>query len=74
LCVISAGNENHPLEGCRFFKALGIRFITFLPLVERIGNSNSVTKRSGGAEAFGHFLMTVFEEWVQHDIGNIQVQ
>lgn len=74
LCVVSAGNENHPLEVYRFFKALGARFITLLPLVERIGNSNSVSKRSICAETFGRFLITVFDEWVQHDIGNIQVQ
>lgn len=74
LCVVSAGNEKYPLEVYRFFKALGARFITFLPLVERIGNSNSVSKRSVGSEAFGHFMMTVFDEWVQKDIGSVQVQ
>ena len=74
LCVISAGNENYPLEVYGFLKALGARFITFLPLVERIGNSNSVSKRSVNAEAFGHFMMTVFDEWVQKDIGSVQVQ
>ncbi|MGE0019498.1 MAG: anaerobic sulfatase maturase [Draconibacterium sp.] len=74
LCVVSAGNENYPLEVYRFFKALGARFITFLPLVERIGNSNSVSKRSVNAEAYGHFMITVFDEWVQKNIGSVQVQ
>jgi uncharacterized protein len=36
LCVVHAQNVNHPLEVYNFFKSLGARFITFIPLVERL--------------------------------------
>lgn len=36
LCVINALNVNYPLEVYHFFKGLGARYITFLPLVEEV--------------------------------------
>ena len=75
LCVVHSLNVKHPLEVYRFFKNIGAKFITFLPLVERKeGTLAGVTSRSVPAEAFGHFLVSVFDEWAEHDIGVIQVQ
>jgi uncharacterized protein len=33
-----------------------------------------VTERTVGAEAYGQFLVDVFEEWVRHDVGEVFVQ
>ena len=33
-----------------------------------------VTERSVGAEAYGRFLVDVFEEWIRHDVGKVFVQ
>ena len=75
LCVVNSGNVGHPLEIYRFFKSLDARFITFLPLVERDGNTASgVSPASVPAEAFGDFMIAIFNEWLENDIGNIQVQ
>lgn len=75
LCVINSSNAQFPLEIYRFFKSLNVRYITFLPLVERIpGSLSEVTAKSVSAEAFGQFLIRIFEEWVENDIGNITVQ
>jgi len=75
LCVVGAHNENDALEVYRFFRSLGARFITFLPMVVRQPESvTGVSPGSVGAEAFGQFLIQVFDEWKQHDIGKIQVQ
>ena len=75
LCVLNAMNVNYPLEVYRFFKGLGARFLTFLPLVERQHDSpTGVTPESVPAEAFGRFLVRVFDEWVEHDIGSIKIQ
>jgi uncharacterized protein len=75
LCVVHAHNVNHPLEVYSFFKSLGTKFITFIPLVERFpGSSTGVTPDSVPAEAFGNFLVSVFDEWIENDIGVIQVQ
>ncbi len=75
LCVVNAFNVNHPLEVYNFFKTLGTKYISFLPLVNRDRNSQSgVTADSVPAKAFGDFLVTIFEAWKENDIGIIQVQ
>ncbi len=42
------------------------------PLYLQAGNL--VTDRTVGAEAYGRFLIDIFEEWVRHDIARIYVQ
>ena len=75
LCVVNSSNAQFPLEIYRFFKSLNIRYITFLPLVERkSGSESEVTSKSVSAEAFGYFLIRIFDEWVENDIGEITVQ
>jgi uncharacterized protein len=75
LCVVSAGNVLKPLEVYRFIRSLDITYVTFLPLVERDTASESgVSANSVPADAFGDFLITVFDEWKERDIGKIKVQ
>jgi uncharacterized protein len=75
LCVINAFNVHHPLEVYRFFKSLGAKYISFLPLVGRDLNSKTgVTPNSVSATAFGDFMVAVFDEWQEHDIGTIRIQ
>jgi uncharacterized protein len=50
----------------------GARFMQFIPIVERQGNS--VTERSISADGFGRFLIDVFEDWARRDIGEVYVQ
>jgi uncharacterized protein len=75
LCVVNAENVNFPMEVYRFFRQLGTPFITFIPLVEKqMTNPVTVSLKSVPAEAFGHFLCTLFDEWVRSDIGRVKVQ
>jgi uncharacterized protein len=75
LCVVNAFNAGEPLQVYRFFKEIGVKFITFLPLVEPIqGEKGRVTASSVSAMDFGRFMIAVFDEWVEHDIGQIKVQ
>ena len=75
LCVISAENVRHPLIIYNFFKQLGAKYITFLPLVEpETGTTSGVSRHSVPAEEFGYFLSEVFDEWVEKDIGEIRIQ
>ncbi len=75
LCVVNAENSLYPLEVYQFFQELGATYITFIPLVERLGaESIEVSKNSVKPLDFGNFLCTIFDEWVQHDIGKIKVQ
>jgi uncharacterized protein len=75
LCVVNSTNAKYPLVCYDFFKDLGVEYLTFLPLVERINNSSEeVSDRSVAASEFGNFLTTIFDEWVSKDIGRIKVQ
>jgi uncharacterized protein len=99
LCTVHAANANHPLVVYRFFRdEMGVRFLQFIPIVERVsetilplanagwgsGHGHSrplyvqagkqVTDRSVGAEQFGRFLSEIFDEWVQHDVGEVYIQ
>jgi uncharacterized protein len=75
LCVVNAVNVHFPLEIYRFFKELGVQFITFLPLVEYCSEAPSkVSSDSVGAKDFGNFLVCIFDEWVENDIGEIKIQ
>ena len=75
LCVVNARSAQVPLRVYRYFKQLGARNITFLPLVEpRPGSKPRVSQRSVPPEAWGRFLCAVFDEWVREDIGSVKVQ
>jgi uncharacterized protein len=75
LCVVNSENVKHPVVIYNFFKELGAKYITFLPLVEPEKKfPGEVTKNSVPAEEFGFFLATVFDEWVSKDIGKVKVQ
>ncbi len=75
LCVVNAANSHHPLQVYRYFKQLGIKCLTFLPLVEPQPNAQQgVSPRSVQPQAWGDFLCTIFDEWQAQDIGAIKVQ
>ena len=99
LCTVHAANADHPVEVYRFFRdELGVRFIQFIPIVERVEpeliqlanagwrerpggkrplytqTGRMVTDRSVKPDAFGRFLIGVFDEWVRRDVGRVFVQ
>ena len=75
LCVVSAVNVKYPLVVYDFFRQFGARYITFLPLVVRDrGSSSGVSPETVSPDDFGSFLVTVFDEWIEKDIGRIKIQ
>ena len=75
LCVVNAGNVRYPLAIYDYFKQIGAEYITFLPLViKQPGSPTGVSSISVPSEEFGVFLSTIFDEWVEKDIGKIKVQ
>lgn len=79
LCTVNAANQGSPLEVYRYFRDdLGAEHIQFIPIVERDNETgfqegNTVTDRSVGPEAWGRFLIAVFDEWVTRDVGAVFV-
>jgi uncharacterized protein len=75
LCVVNAQNVKYPLEVYALFKELGAKYISFLPLVEPDPRSpTGASINSVPSLKFGDFLSTVFDEWVERDIGEIKIQ
>lgn len=82
LCTVHAANADHPLEVYRFFRdELAARWLQFIPIVERVNEDgstlrqegNTVTDRSVKPQQWGMFLTSVFDEWVRHDVGEMNV-
>ncbi len=77
LCVVNSSNVEHPLWVYSFLRDLGPEYLTFLPLVNKDNEKeshNAVTADSVSAEAFGDFLIAIYEEWMYRDIGKIKIQ
>lgn len=75
LCVVNAENVKEPLKIYRFFRKLEVKFVSFLPLVERRpGLPGGVSEKSVPATEFGVFLSKIFDEWVSNGIGEVKIQ
>jgi uncharacterized protein len=75
LCVVNADNVKYPLVIYNFFKQLGAKYLTFLPLVElRPDSPKGVSRNTVPSEEFGVFLSAIFDEWIEKDIGKIKIQ
>lgn len=80
LTTVHAANADHPLDVYRFVRDdVGTRFVQFIPIVERVPGpdgqpGDQVTERSVSGRRYGAFLTTVFDEWVQRDVGRMYVQ
>jgi uncharacterized protein len=80
LVCVHASNVNHPLEVYNFLKKeIGVEFIQFIPIVERdnqtgFKNGNQIKSYSVNGKDSGNFLITIFDEWVQNDVGKIFIQ
>ena len=89
LTVIHRDNVMYGLEIYNFLKLIGSGFIQFIPIIERakrVTDSDSlnlvgpdapeayVTDWSVRPDDYGNFLISVFNEWVKHDVGKVFVQ
>lgn len=80
LTTVHAANAEYPLEIYRFMRdGVKTQFVQFIPIVERDNETgyqegDQVTSRSIIPEQYGNFLITIFDEWVRHDVGRVYVQ
>ncbi len=73
LCTVTSAVAEEPLPVYRSLKALDATWVQFLPIVRR-GAGGQVTPESVSPKAYGRFLCTVFDDWVHHDLGRLNVQ
>jgi uncharacterized protein len=86
LACVNRHNGGRPLRVYRFFRDSGVRFVQFIPIVERLPAAKThqhsgdvppeslVSERSVLPDQFGRFLIGVFDEWVRGDVGEIFVR
>ena len=80
LTTVHAANAEAPLEVYRFLRDdAGARFVQLIPIVERADPSGfqvgtALTERSVSEEAYGRFMLALFDEWVRRDVGIVFVQ
>jgi uncharacterized protein len=76
LTAVHAANVDFGADVYRFLRDdLEAEFIQLIPIVERDSEvASGVTGRSVRPEQFGRFMVEVFDEWMQHDIGRVYVQ
>lgn len=82
LTCVNDANVRQPLSVYRFLRdAIGAEFIQFLPIVEPVVEPVPasplpalVSPRSVAGEAYGAFLIAIFDEWVRRDVGRVAVQ
>ena len=73
LCTVTSGVAEEPLSVYRALRNLNTGWLQFIPIVVR-GPDGQVTPESVTSEAYGSFLSAVFDEWVNHDLGKLDVQ
>ena len=83
LVTVNRITGDHPKEIYHFLRdEIGASWIQFIPVIERLNpdghnlnqSGDQVSNRSVRPEQFGRFLIQVFDEWVQDDVGKIYVQ
>jgi uncharacterized protein len=76
-------NANNPLEVYRFLRdEVGTSWMQFIPAIERLNEGGvtlyqegtTVSDRTVEPQQWGNFLITIFDDWVRHDVGRVFVQ
>ena len=73
LCTVNAVSQERPLEVYRALRETGCGWVQFIPVVVR-GADGDAAAGSVTPEGYGRFLTAVFDEWVRHDLGVLDVQ
>ena len=88
MAVVNDFNADYPLDFYQFFKDIGCHYLQFTPIVERISPhpdgrhlasmaddvQAELADFSVTPEQWGHFLCSVFDQWVRNDVGSTFVQ
>lgn len=73
LCTVNSATVKEPVAVYRALKELNTGWIQFIPIVRRT-EADQVTADSVTGEGYGRFLCAVFDEWINHDLGKLDIQ
>ena len=74
LATLNRANVQHGANIYRFFVNRGVRYIQFIPILERLPGSDEPTEFSCGGAEYGRFMLEVFEQWAARDVGKVSVR
>ena len=63
LCVVTKRIANHGTKVYNFFKLNGFRYLQFIPCLDYFGEEKGKRPHSLTAEAYGKFLINIFDAW-----------
>lgn len=73
LCVVTSAAAKDPVSVYRELRNLDTGWIQFIPILNRTPDGEMAPESVTGEE-YGRFLCAVFNEWVHHDLGKLEVQ
>ena len=73
LCTVNAASEQAPLEVYQALRDTGGGWVQFIPIVVRRPDG-TLAPESVTPEGYGQFLCAVFDAWLYHDLGALDVQ
>lgn len=73
LCTVNSDSEKRPLEVYRSLRSFDTGWIQFIPVIVR-NEKGEVDPISATKKGYGQFLCTIFDEWITHDLGKLDVQ
>jgi uncharacterized protein len=65
-------NGTAPLETYAYLRDHGVRSMEFRPVVTPIGRGH-VAAHSVSPSVYGRFLVTLFDRWIRHDVGDVHI-
>ncbi|HWQ77922.1 MAG TPA: anaerobic sulfatase maturase [Anaerovoracaceae bacterium] len=73
LCTVTSAIAKEPLAVYRALRELDTGWIQFIPIVRRTPDGRLTADSVSGKE-LGDFLCAVFDEWLHHDLGRLDIQ
>jgi len=74
LVTLNRANAPHAANIYRYFVNRGVRYLQFIPILERKGGTDEPTDYSVTGEQYGRLLLDVFEQWAARDVGRVSVR
>ena len=74
LTLLNSRNSVRPAESYQFFVSQGLKYLQFIPCIERDLATGGLTDYSVTSEAYGQFLCETFDEWVRPGRPNVFVR
>ena len=73
LCTVTSHAAEDPIGVYSALRDLGTGWIQFIPVINRDAGGNMLPE-SVTPEQYGNFLCSVFNRWIYHDLGKVNVQ